>query len=99
MRISISDFGPVGYCEYNIDKNLICVFGENNIGKSYSMQVCYLLLKNLAKPNYGYYGYYGYRGRMPIDNEKWDKYAKNLRNVKARDYVESRAFFVYFYRY
>ena len=73
MRISISNFGPVGYCEYNIDKNLICVFGENNIGKSYSMQVCYLLLKNLAKPNYGYYGYYGYRGRMPIDNEISEK--------------------------
>lgn len=73
MRINISNFGPVGYCEYNIDKNLICVFGENNIGKSYSMQVCYLLLKNLAKPNYGYYGYYGYRGRMPIDNEISEK--------------------------
>lgn len=73
MRISISNFGPVGYCEYSIDKSLICVFGENNIGKSYSMQVCYLLLKNLAKPNYGYYGYYGYHVRRPIDNEISEK--------------------------
>lgn len=47
MKIEIMNWGPVQRCEYDLDKPLIVTYGENNIGKSYVMQVVYLLLKNL----------------------------------------------------
>jgi len=47
MRIEILNWGPIQRCEYDLDKSLIVTYGENNIGKSYAMQVVYLLLKNM----------------------------------------------------
>lgn len=45
MKITIENFGPIEKFEYNLDKELIVTYGNNNIGKSYAMQVVYLLLK------------------------------------------------------
>ncbi|MCX4326262.1 MAG: AAA family ATPase [Lachnospiraceae bacterium] len=45
MRIEIKRFGPVSNFVCDLDKDLVIVYGNNNIGKSYSMQVVYLLLK------------------------------------------------------
>lgn len=47
MKVIIENWGPVGKCEYDLDKSMIVTYGENNIGKSYCMQVLYLLLKNM----------------------------------------------------
>ncbi len=47
MKIEIANWGPIQKCEYDLNKSLIVTYGENNIGKSYAMQVMYLLLKKL----------------------------------------------------
>ena len=47
MIIKISDFGPIKEFEFNLNKDLTVTYGSNNIGKSYAMQIVYLLLKNL----------------------------------------------------
>lgn len=47
MKIIIKNWGPIANCEYDLDKAMIVTYGENNIGKSYAMQVVYLLLKHL----------------------------------------------------
>lgn len=45
MKITIEKFGPINRFEYDLEKDLIITYGNNNIGKSYAMQVVYLLLK------------------------------------------------------
>lgn len=45
MKIKITDFGPIKEFEFDLSKKLIVTYGDNNIGKSYAMQVAYLLLK------------------------------------------------------
>ena len=47
MKISITDFGPIKSCEFNMEKSFIGIFGKNNAGKSYSISVVYLILKNI----------------------------------------------------
>lgn len=47
MRVIVENWGPIQRCEYDLDKSVIVTYGENNIGKSYAMQVVYLLLKKL----------------------------------------------------
>lgn len=46
MRIEIERFGPISSFVCDLDKDLIVIYGNNNIGKSYSMQIIYLLLKS-----------------------------------------------------
>lgn len=46
MKITIENMGPVEYFELDLDKPLTVIYGGNNIGKSYAMQVCYLLMKS-----------------------------------------------------
>lgn len=48
MEIKILNFGPIKKFEFDLSKDLIMIYGKNNIGKSYSMSVIYLLLKNLS---------------------------------------------------
>lgn len=45
MKIEIERFGPMKKFQYDLSKDLIVTYGNNNIGKSYSMQIVYLLLK------------------------------------------------------
>lgn len=47
MKIKIVNFGPIKEFEFDLSKKLIVTYGDNNIGKSYAMQVVYLLLKAL----------------------------------------------------
>lgn len=54
MRIKITNFGPIKEFEFDFSKKLIVTYGDNNIGKSYAMQVVYLLFKKivgLGEPN------------------------------------------------
>jgi len=48
MEIKILNFGPIKKFEFDLSKDLIMIYGKNNVGKSYSMSVVYLLLKNLS---------------------------------------------------
>lgn len=45
MKFVIRNFGPIKRFEYDLNKDMIVTYGNNNIGKSYAMQVVYLLLK------------------------------------------------------
>lgn len=45
MKINIQRFGPIKSFSYDLEKNLIVTYGNNNIGKSYAMQLVYLILK------------------------------------------------------
>lgn len=60
MKITITNFGPIERFDYDLTKDIIVTFGDNNIGKSYAMQVVYLLLKNLTEYSSFYSGYYHY---------------------------------------
>ncbi len=51
MKIIIEKFGPIDKFEYDLDKELIVTYGNNNIGKSYAMQIVYLLLKTFIGNN------------------------------------------------
>lgn len=62
MKIQIGNWGPIGNCEIDLQKKLSIIYGDNNIGKSYAMQVVYLFLKNMlgyiTKPTVMYYAGY-----------------------------------------
>lgn len=45
MKISIKNFGPIDHFEFDLEKDLHVIYGENNIGKSWAIEVLYLLLK------------------------------------------------------
>lgn len=60
MNISIKNFGPIKQFDFDLTKDIIVTYGENNIGKSYAMQIVYLLLKNLNEYAEFYNGFYGY---------------------------------------
>ncbi len=49
MKIKIVNFGPIKEFEFDLSKRLIVTYGDNNIGKSYAMQVVYLLLKTFQE--------------------------------------------------
>ncbi|WP_026499074.1 AAA family ATPase [Butyrivibrio sp. WCD2001] len=61
MIITIDNWGPIAHCEYDLSKRLIVTYGDNNIGKSYAMQVMYLLLKSVlsVEPYYKIMYLYG----------------------------------------
>lgn len=48
MHITIRNFGPIERFEYDLSKHIIVTYGGNNIGKSYAMQLSYLLLKTFT---------------------------------------------------
>lgn len=33
MIVTIKKFGPIDECQYDLSKDLIVIYGENNIGK------------------------------------------------------------------
>ena len=39
MKITITNFGPIKQFDYDLAKDIVVTFGDNNIGKSYAMQV------------------------------------------------------------
>lgn len=48
MKIEIRDFGPIHKFDFDLSKDLILIYGENNIGKSYALSLIYLLIKKLS---------------------------------------------------
>jgi len=49
MQIKIRNFGPIKAFDFDLKKDLVMIFGKNNIGKSYGIYVVYLLVKTLLK--------------------------------------------------
>lgn len=49
MKVKIENWGPIKCCEYDLDKDVIVTYGDNNIGKSYAMQLIYLYLRELIQ--------------------------------------------------
>jgi len=47
MRIVIENFGPIQNCEFDLEKDLHLIVGENNVGKSYAITVVYLVVKSI----------------------------------------------------
>jgi predicted ATPase len=45
MKISIKNFGPIDHFEFDLEKDLHVIYGENNIGKSWAIEGLYLILK------------------------------------------------------
>lgn len=60
MKIQIKNFGPIKEFELDLSRNLTVVYGENNIGKSYTMSLVYLLIKNIIESDKYY------EGRKPV---------------------------------
>jgi predicted ATP-dependent endonuclease of OLD family len=69
LLVEISNFGPIKRFDFDLTKNLIVTYGKNNIGKSYAMQIVYLLLKNfnnaIFKPIY-FFDYIEYSDKKQI---------------------------------
>ncbi len=54
MKLIIKNFGPICQLEFDLNKKMHIIYGENNIGKSYAISLIYILLKsilNLKIPN------------------------------------------------
>jgi len=49
MKIHIENFGPISSFSFDLEKDLHVIYGKNNIGKSYAIEVAYLLLKNILR--------------------------------------------------
>ena len=62
MKIAIQNFGPIKEFCYDLEKDLIIRYGNNNIGKFYAMQIVYLLQKTFLHGNMG----------MPFRNSYWN---------------------------
>lgn len=48
MKIRIKNFGPLNSFEFDLNKRFVITYGNNNIGKSYAMQIVYLLIKTMS---------------------------------------------------
>jgi predicted ATP-dependent endonuclease of OLD family len=49
MKITVMNFGPIENASIDFSKNITAIYGENNIGKSYYLQVAYLVIKYILK--------------------------------------------------
>ncbi|MBK8568410.1 MAG: hypothetical protein IPN76_35170 [Saprospiraceae bacterium] len=48
MKIEIQNLGPIHHFEFDLEKDLHLLYGENNVGKSFAVNVVYCVLKNLS---------------------------------------------------
>ncbi|HFA51582.1 MAG TPA: hypothetical protein ENJ95_21415 [Bacteroidetes bacterium] len=45
MKIEIKNLGPIHHFEFDLEKDLHLLYGENNVGKSFAVNVLYCLIK------------------------------------------------------
>ncbi|MEO0041789.1 MAG: hypothetical protein RL329_1237 [Bacteroidota bacterium] len=74
MLIQLKNFGPISYFEFDTEKQMHFIFGENNIGKSYAISAVYLILKNIS--NNQFYADY------PVELE--EAYALFVKNIQKK---------------
>lgn len=78
MKITIANFGPIRQFKYDLTKDIVVTFGDNNIGKSYAMQVVYLLLKTF-EDQFSFNSYYRYNF-----SARWKYDARYLESVREK---------------
>ncbi len=54
MKIEIENLGPIKKFEFDIEKDLHIIYGENNIGKSYAISAVYVLIKHLVTRTFNF---------------------------------------------
>ena len=81
MKVMIKNWGPIKECEYDLEKSMLVTYGGNSVGKSYAMQIMYLLLKNLIAMGKAIIYYRGYPW---FRDERW----KEIREL-LMDFVDS----------
>ena len=91
MKIEIERFGPIQQFTYDLDKDFIVTYGNNNIGKSYSMQIVYLLLKKFMKKDLFQYKFNSFvllllNGLLSEEDKKLKEEWENKINV----FIESQ---------
>ncbi len=47
MKITIKNFGPIDFLEFDLEKDLHLIYGRNAVGKSYAIYCIYCLLKSI----------------------------------------------------
>lgn len=90
--ISINNFGPIKNFEFDLNKSFIVTYGDNNIGKSYAMQVVYLLLKtliNFSGHNRFYYFDYGHNEVQTPFKNIFNKLNNLNERVEITDFINS----------
>lgn len=65
MKARIINWGPIADCEFDLDKDLLVIYGENSVGKSYAMQVLYIVLKQILP-------YMRFRAYFNLKLQKYD---------------------------
>lgn len=88
MRIEIERFGPIEKFDYDLDKDLIITYGNNNIGKSYSMQIVYLLLKTFLAIMDGYSFFYFAKNGYLAPLASFEHTQKKLEDM-VQDFITS----------
>lgn len=78
MKIIIERWGLIERFEYDLSKSMIVTYGENNIGKSYAMQMMYLLLKNMLYFAHGNTLYMSAYIRYFTNRESGSKITENM---------------------
>lgn len=82
MEIKIFNFGPIKEFGIDLSRDLIVIYGKNNIGKSYAISVVYLLLKHFLSID---------RFQLEkliaeeLDNKEYQAMEKQIREEKERD--------------
>ncbi len=84
MKITIENFGPIKRFDYDLSKDIVVTFGNNNIGKSYAMQVVYLLLKNLEE-YVAFFGSFRYRYAIRFSPESSTQLKKRIEAFSKGD--------------
>ena len=97
MIIQLKNFGPIEHFEFDTDKDMHFIFGENNIGKSYAISAVYLILKNW-KSKYDFYPIKDY-SYSPIN--EYNELAKKIKseNQKIEITREFKALVEHFLHY
>lgn len=85
MKIQINNFGPIDTLEFDMNKNLHLIYGENAIGKSYATYCLYSLIKNINNKSV-IRGYVFFEEiRKNLNSELLNSAFKNLKAKKRID--------------
>ncbi len=85
MKIKIENFGIIKEFNFDSDKDLTMIFGQNNSGKSYAISVAYLIIKYLISENTNMRLFYFIEKELLNSIEKIDK---NKIETDIKSYLE-----------
>lgn len=88
MKILIENFGPVERFEFDTDKSMHLIVGDNNVGKSYSLTAYYFAIKALLSFQNERRNYYFYDAVEEVDDAleaKEQTYYSRFKEKKTSD--------------